>query len=273
MSRSSTHLRNTHQTSTLVTSLPLLARPASGRIFSRRALLAAAAGIGIAAAAGVKVSAQGVGTATTTAALNLRSRSNTSSSVLLVIPQGAKVTLNGRVQNGFQDVTYNGTPGWAHGDYLKAGGGSTPGGTPGGTPSGTAIVHSELNLRSGPSTSHQVLQVMPGGASVNLLGEAQNGFQKITYKNVTGWAYGDWLLVNGTPIGHGDGPLPGGTPGTMTRTTTAALNLRSGPSTQDKVLLVIPQGAKVTDTGTLTNNFSKVTYNGTTGWAHIDYLK
>ena len=25
-------------------------------------------------------------------------------------------------------------------------------------------------------------------------------------------------------------------------------------------------------TGTLTNNFAKVTYNGTTGWAHIDYL-
>ena len=29
------------------------------------------------------------------------------------------MTLNGRVQNGFQDVTYNGQPGWAHGDYLK----------------------------------------------------------------------------------------------------------------------------------------------------------
>src|SRR3712207_575061 len=107
MSRSSTHLRNSRQTPELVTSLPLLARPASGRIFSRRSLLAAAAGIGIAAAASVKVSAQGVGTATTTAPLNLRSRSNTSSAVILVIPQGAKVTLNGRVQNGFQDVTYN----------------------------------------------------------------------------------------------------------------------------------------------------------------------
>ncbi len=269
MSRSTNHLRNTHQTPGLVTSLPLLARPASGRIFSRRTFLATAAGIGIAAVAGVKVSAQGVGTATTTAPLNLRSRSNTSSSVILVMPQGAKVTLNGREQNGFQDVTYNGTPGWAHKDFLKIGGGSTPGG---GTPSGTAIVHSELNLRSGPSTSHQVLLVMPGGASVKLLGEAQNGFQKITYQNQTGWAYGDWLLVNGTPIGHGDGPPPGGSPGSMIRTTTAALNLRSGPSLQDNVILVMPQGAKVTDTGTLTNNFSKVTYNGTTGWAHIDYL-
>jgi D-alanyl-D-alanine carboxypeptidase len=269
MSRSSNHLRNAHQTPDLVTSLPLLARPASGRIFSRRSFLAAAAGIGIAAAAGVKVSARSTGMATTTAPLNLRSRSNTSSGVILVIPQGASVVLNGRIQNGFQDVTYNGTPGWAHGDYLAIGGE----GNPGGTPSGTAIVHSALNLRSGPSTSHQVLQVMPGGASVTLLGEAQNGFQKITYKNQTGWAYGDWLLVNGTPIGHGDGPPPGGNPGTMTRTTTAALNLRSGPSLQDKVILVMPQGAKVTDTGTVTNNFSKVTYNGTTGWAHIDYLK
>lgn len=267
MSRTTPHLRNAHQTPELVTSLPLLARPTSGRIFSRRSLLAAAAGIGLAAAAGVKVSAQGVGTATTTAPLNLRSHSNTSSAVILVIPQGANVTLNGRVQNGFQDVTYNGTPGWAHGDYLTAGG-STPGGAPG----GTAIVHSALNLRSGPSTGHQVLLVMPGGASVKLLGEAQNGFQKVTYKNQTGWAYGDWLLVNGTPIGHKDGPPPDGSPGTMIRTTTAALNLRHGPSLQDNIILVIPQGARVTESGTVTNNFAKVTYNGTTGWAHIDYL-
>jgi D-alanyl-D-alanine carboxypeptidase len=264
MSRSHTHLRNARTTPDLVTSLPLLARPASGRIFSRRALLAAAAGVGIAAAAGAKVSARSSGLATTTAPLNLRSRSNLDSSVILVIPQGATVTLNGRIQNGFQDVTYNGTPGWAHGDYLDNG--LSP------APSGTAVVHSALNLRSGPSTSHQVLQVMPGGASVTLLGDAQNGFQKITYQSQTGWAYGDWLLVNGTPIGHQDGPPPGGAPGTMTRTTTAALNLRSGHSLQDAVILVMPQGATVTDTGALTNNFSKVTYNGTTGWAYIDYL-
>lgn len=255
MSRSSTHLRTTHQTPPLVTSLPLLARPASGRVFSRRALLGAAAGIGLAIAAGVKVSARSTGLARTTAPLNLRSRSNLDSTVILVIPAGATVTLNGRIQNGFQDVTYNGTPGWAYDAFLANASGG-----------GTAVVHSSLNLRAGPSTSDQILRVMPGGAVVELLGQESNGFQYISHDGQTGWAYGDWLLVDGVPIGHKDGPGP------MTRTTTAPLNLRSGPSLQDSVILVIPQGAQVTDTGTLTNNYANVIYNGTPGWSHIDYL-
>ena len=265
-----THLRNTHQTPPLVTSLPLLARPASGRVISRRTLLAGAAGLGFAVATGASLSAAGpTGPAKTTAALNLRSRSNTSSAVILVIPQNASVTLNGRMENGFQDVTYNGAHGWAHNDYLvSTGEGPRDSG-------GVAKVHSALNLRSGPSMGSQVLRVMPGGAAVQLLGQHQNGFQYISHEGLAGWAYGDWLLINGVPIGHGDGgnPGPGGAPGSMIRTTTAPLNLRAGASLQDKVLLVIPQGATVTDLGNLSNNFSKVTYNGTTGWAHIDYLR
>lgn len=269
-----THRRPTHGTPRLVTSLPLLARPVSGRVFSRRALLGAAAGLGLAAAAGVSFSASAAGPtgpAKTTAALNLRARSNTGSAVLLVIPQNATVTLNGRMENGFQDVTYNGTHGWAHNDFLvSTGSGPRDSG-------GAAKVHSSLNLRSGPSTGAQVLRVMPGGATVQLLGQYQNGYYYVSHEGLAGWAYGDWLLVNGTPLGHGDGPPPGGTPGgspgTMVKTTTAALNLRAGASLGDKVLLVIPQGAQVTDTGTLSNNFAKVDYKGTVGWAYIDYLR
>ena len=114
-----------------------------------------------------------VGPATAFAPLNLRLAAKLDSAVIMVIPQGGKVTPNGRVENGFQDVTCNGTAGWAHGDYLKAGG-SSGGGS--GTPSGTAVVHRDFNLRSGASIADAAMRVLPGGASVILLGEAKNGF-------------------------------------------------------------------------------------------------
>jgi uncharacterized protein YraI len=60
--------------------------------------------------------------------------------------------------------------------------------------------------------------------------------------------------------------------GTGTYRTTSSLNLRSGPGTNYSVLLVIPQGGLVTQVGPDQNNFKKVSYNGTVGWAYGSYL-
>src|SRR5688500_13583869 len=105
------------------------------RPISRRAMMRGIAGLGALAVAGKLVSpvatAAQVGTARATSDLNLRSGPSTTSKVYRVIPNGATVTLNGRVQNGFQDVTYNGQAGWAHGDHLKPlSGGGGGGGNP-----------------------------------------------------------------------------------------------------------------------------------------------
>lgn len=58
-------------------------------------------------------------TATVTAtALNLRSGPSTSYSVLMTMPQGATVTVVSGPSNGWYNVTYQGTTGWASAAYL-----------------------------------------------------------------------------------------------------------------------------------------------------------
>ena len=61
--------------------------------------------------------------------------------------------------------------------------------------------------------------------------------------------------------------------GTTLRATTA-LNLRSGPSTGNQILRVIPSGAKVktVNTSSSKNGFYNVEYNGTVGWSYGGYL-
>jgi uncharacterized protein YraI len=54
--------------------------------------------------------------------------------------------------------------------------------------------------------------------------------------------------------------------------TTAALNLREGPGTGYRVLVVIPKNAHVFDHGETSNGFRKVTYNNTRGWAYAAFL-
>lgn len=212
------------------------------------------------------------GTATaTTVDLNLRSGANLSATVLVVMPAGATVTVTGAAQNGFTPVVYVGQSGWAYTSYLTSGA-SGDEGSSGDT--GTARVTEALNLRTGPSTADGILTVMPAGAAVTLTGNSANGYLSVQYNGTAGWAYGVYLATGasapGSDVPVNPTPAPSGETGTAT--TTTALNLRSGPSISDPVLLVMPGGATVTLTGNGTNGFSPVTYNGTAGWAYAAYL-
>lgn len=59
------------------------------------------------------------GTGTATVDLNLRAEPNLSAKVLLVIPAGGIVRLGDQLANGFRQVTYNGTTGWAWDAFLS----------------------------------------------------------------------------------------------------------------------------------------------------------
>ncbi|MCC6945882.1 MAG: SH3 domain-containing protein [Thermomicrobiales bacterium] len=199
----------------------------------------------------------------TTTSLNLRSSASLSGSVLLVMPSGASVNTTGATQNGFSQLTYNGTTGWASSQYLS----SNP---PSSSGSGTVISNAwvtggSLNLRSSASTSSGVLLVMPNNAQVGVTGSAQNGFTPVRYNGTNGWAYSQYLSST----------QPGGSSGTVISNawvTGGSLNLRSSASTSSSVLLVMPNNAQVGVTGSAQNGFTPVRYNGTNGWAYSQYL-
>lgn len=185
--------------------------------------------------------------ATTTASVNLRSGPGTSFAILLVIPNGSSVSTTGQVQNGFTQLVYNGTTGWSASQYVSVTGGSTP----------AIVADGPLNLRSGPGVSYSVLALMPTGASLTITGALTNGYYPVTYNGTAGYAAAEFIQILST----------------QTATTTARLNLRSGPGSTYAVLLVIPNGATVTITGSAQNGFYPVTYNGTSGYASSTYLR
>ncbi|MDP9354356.1 MAG: SH3 domain-containing protein [Chloroflexota bacterium] len=200
-----------------------------------------------------------VGVARTTTDVNFRSQPSLSGPIITVIPAGTQVSLQSGSSNGFRAVGYNGTYGWVYADYLSTS--SDPGPGDPGPVIGNAVTTTDLNLRSGPSTSNQVLRVMPQGSTVQITGTVQNGFRYVIHNGLAGWAHADYLSQD-----------PGaGQPATY-KTTTVDLNLRAEPSTSAKVLAVMPAGSKVRSTDQLANGFRQVVYNGTTGWAWNGYL-
>jgi uncharacterized protein YgiM (DUF1202 family) len=199
-------------------------------------------------------------TATTTDALNLRASPVLGSQVLRVMPAGARVTVTGGPDDGFYSVRYDGSSGWASGQYLTFG--SSVVGS-------IARVTEGLNLRTGPSTSNSVLLVMPAGAEVKIRG-TRRGFYAVTYNGVRGWASTDFLSVlSGQSSGGGSptGSFPQGV-----YIVTDNLNLRTGPSSNNRVITVLPRGTRVDTTAAAQRGDAKVWDGSRSGWVARIYL-
>lgn len=196
--------------------------------------------------------------ATATASVNLRSGPGTSFAVLLVIPNGSTVNTTGSVQNGFTQLTFNGTTGWSASQYISVSGGTTP----------AVVADGPLNLRSGPGTNFSVLTVMPTGASVTITGALTNGYYPVRFGSTNGFAAGAYLQIGSVPT-----PSPTTPSGQSATVIGGALNLRSGPGTNFSVITVMPNGATVTITGALQNGFYPLRYGTTNGFASATYLR
>lgn len=197
---------------------------------------------------------------TVSANANFRRGPSTSYAILGVVRPGNTFILNGQTQNGYAGITYQGQSGWVIA-HLVVAASSTPT-----TPviDGVGWTTSAVNLRSGPSTSHQVLRVVPKDAKIGTSTTERNGFLYVSHNGLAGWMSTSFIAYRDAPSGPVYDP--------NSATATANLNLRAEPSLSAKILLVIPSGARVRMEGGGSGQFSKVSYNGTSGYAATAYL-
>lgn len=147
--------------------------------------------------------------------------------------------------------------------------------TPRSAEAAAAWTTTALNLRTGPSMGDAVILVMPAGAPVNIVRNVTNGYYKVHYNGTAGWAYAAYLTRSNPGGGSAPPPTSGGGNNGATGNATvnvSGLNLRSGPGTNNPVILVMPYGASVNLTGETSNGFAALTYNGRSGWAASQFL-
>jgi peptidoglycan/xylan/chitin deacetylase (PgdA/CDA1 family) len=131
-------------------------------------------------------------------------------------------------------------------------------------PGTSAATTTALNLRTGPSVTAAVQLVMPAGAVVYVNGGPYNSvWYDVTYNGSNGYAHGGYLTTSTSPAVR---------TGAYAVTTTA-LNLRSGPSTSNTILRVIPGGGRVfVQKGPYNSVWFQATYSSVTGYVHGAYL-
>ncbi len=122
-----------------------------------------------------------------------------------------------------------------------------------------------VNFRTGPGTDYGVIRVLPPQSPLQAVGPESYGFMKVSNQGTIGWVHADYVATgNG---GSSDIPQSLGY-----KTTSAYVNMRSGPSTGYSVIRTLPQGTSVEVFDSFQGNFQLVGYAQQLGWVSLDYL-
>lgn len=135
---------------------------------------------------------------------------------------------------------------------------------------GTMVVTTAVNVRPAPNTSQSRLGVLYPGQRITAVGSS-NGWTQVSYNGRTAYISSQYLRSAGGSSSGGSSSGGSSSSGS-TAYTTAALNLRTGPGTNNASRAVVPRGTALSLTGTVSSGWSQVTHNGATLWASQAYL-
>ena len=216
-------------------------------------------------------------TARATTALNVRLSPSTSAQVLGVLAAGEQVERRGDPRGEWTPVRYRGQDAWVFSAYLSFG-------DLGSAPDGTATATEVVNVRSGASTLTPVLGVLRVGESIGVTGQANGGWVPVNYNGHAGYVYAAYLSFDSstttppvsTPTeepsaGSTEKPSDGSTV-TGSGTAKTALNVRSGPSANDRVIHILAAGERIDVRGEAQDGWVPVIWNGQDGWVASQYL-
>ncbi len=183
--------------------------------------------------------------------VNFRSEATTSSESLGKFNKGDKVEYLGE-SGAWIQVKHENKTGYVYGQYVSKSSISTA--------QTKYVSASSLNMRSGPSTSYSVINKLSNGTKVEVI-STSNGWSKIQYNGQTGYVSSEYLSSTAQDSVQ-----------TQTKYVSASsLNMRSGPSTSYSVINKLSNGTKVEVIST-SNGWSKIQYNGQTGYVSSEYL-
>lgn len=156
---------------------------------------------------------------------------------------------------------------------LLAGLGGILAGSPAVAAGQTMAATTAVNVRSGPGTNNSILAVLYRGQKIETMGTSIGGWTKVKFNGRTAYVSSRYLTTPGASVGAKPSANQGN-PANATRTmrTTAALNVRTGPSTSFAVVGVLPFRQQVTLTGTTRGNWAQISYRGSNRWVAAGYL-
>ncbi len=217
-----------------------------------------------------------VAEAFTTAAVHLRADAGTDKESLGVISKGTSISVTDMSRDEWYAVELSdGRSGYMYSEFI------------GFSEEMAAKTTEYVNLRVGPDTTYKSIAVIPQGTDVTVTNMSNASWYGVRLASgTTGYVFSRYLSLGTKAPETSEKPESTDTPESTpvpdtsvagdgtTAMTTAAVNLRSGPSTSDISKRVVANGTKVTITEKTNAEWYAVTLsNGETGYIFSKYLR
>ena len=131
-----------------------------------------------------------------------------------------------------------------------------------------------VSIRSAASTDADKLDVLVGSYSITRTGVGNNGWSKVDYNGQTGYIKSEYLTTT-KPAAASDSTQQTSETKQETKETvyaTAGVNIRAKASADADKIGTLAAGGSITRTGKTSSGWSRVDYNGQTGYIKSDYL-
>ncbi len=216
--------------------------------------------------------------------VNLREKRSTDSEIITTLKAGTAVTIYGTSKDGWFKVKYKGKTGFISKEYIvsdksKVEKEDTQTGGSSSSNKRTAYAKTGVNMRKSRSTDSDVVQTLKAGTKVMIYGTSKNGWFKVRSKGKSGYVKKEYIVSDKSKVEKEDTPqenLPAA-PSYYnegdTITLSDSVNVRSSMSeTSDRVGLAY-KGDVITVIMSYAEGWTKVSWNGQTGYVKTAYLR
>lgn len=214
--------------------------------------------LGAAVSSGTSTSS--ASTMRTTAYLNVRSGPSTGYRVVGVLSKGASVSLTGTRSGNWAQITFGGQRRWVAAGYLTSGSAVNV--------ASTAVASCTMDVRSTSASRYTRVGTVQKGSSLQLTGAKASGVVQIVWQGKARWVNAGCVR----PYSASQPAKSSSSTSTVTRYTTANLNIRQTSTPSSRIMAVAPRGSALQLTGSVKNNMAQVLYNGGKYWASMSYL-
>lgn len=208
--------------------------------------------------------------------VHVRERATTASPSRGLLADGESIGVTGASQNGWTPVTYKNEPGWVASRYLDAVAVTQPT-TAVPTSTSTAYTTTDVNIRTGASTTTPVITVAVKGTAVELTGNVRGQWSEIVWGGSIAWICNLYISSDSSASTPESTTTPTVTaPGLPkvigTKYTTTGVNVRTTSSPDSPIVDVAPAGTQVQVTGVVENGRTQVIWAQAVRWIASSYL-
>lgn len=216
-----------------------------------------------------------------TYSVSIRSAASTDADKLGVLVGSYSITRTGVGDNGWSKVDYNGQAGYIKSEYLTA---TKPADASDDTQQTveekeeTVYATAGVNIRAKASADADVIGTLIAGYSITRTSDS-NGWSKVNYDGQAGYIKSDYLTTTKPQAAENNNTSSSSSSSKSdieevneTVYATAGVNIRAKASADADKIGTLVAGGSITRTGKTSSGWSRVDYDGQTGYIKSDYL-